>query len=537
MISLKFSAVELAPDTAVKQSAAQKQMVEVLDRLQSVPKYHTLTQNDRLLLKKEGYAPDLIDNLVVITERQGAVSSSHDDEIVVGFTYAAFDPALYANEQIKQHFEHVSSGCCCFCESFLASTGAGDMSHYRPVQLLEVDKDNGLNTTDQCSPYFALAYEQENLLFICPECDAKHKAGKFPVKGPRFPSVDLEEEQAMLINPYHEQPRDYIRFNPLNGHAFAFDKVCAFYQAAQQLNKEEVANLLWQQPTAIPSQRTVDDRLLTNQDIETSYQAWLAQMQPESRGEATITTLGLNRTALVLARMATLKQCRATFLEQGKDAVPPLFSEQVDTIEFRSLAIDALSTWYWQHKQAGGQATLDQQPRLSNDADAEGSHKAIDERVDEETGGVQQTDDQASNQQNRHAQGEDLPNVDKPSQEFTNLIPLEPKHGNSSTYPIWLRSCLAYLVIESELEQANKRRLVCLSSQDRFYGQKAKGKCVFLPVDWNKDTGNVIKVRSHRNIWEASFSELADSRPQELVNLFANNDVWVEGDYPALVGH
>ncbi|TBR36014.1 hypothetical protein CBF23_015235, partial [Marinomonas agarivorans] len=87
---------------------------------------------------------------------------------------------------------------------------------------------------------------------------------------------------------------------------------------------------------------------------------------------------------------------------------------------------------------------------------------------------------------------------------------------------------------ESELQQTNKRRLVYLSVLDRLYGEKPKEKCVFLPINWQRDSHNLIKVHSHRNILEASFLELASSRPQELVELFANNDIWVEGAYPAL---
>ena len=99
----------------------------------------------------------------------------------------------------------------------------------------------------------------------------------------------------------------------------------------------------------------------------------------------------------------------------------------------------------------------------------------------------------------------------------------------------WLRSCLMYYIPEKELQTRNTRRLVLLSARDRFYGKNLAEKNIFLAINWRKDGQNIVTVRSGSGTWETSFAELSRTRPLELNNLFANNELWVEGVYPALV--
>ncbi|TBR41720.1 hypothetical protein CBF23_008910 [Marinomonas agarivorans] len=526
MRALTFSHTALTPDLDVKQAAAEKQMAQLVELLKVAPKYHTLTKNDRQRLKKDGYAPDLVDNLIVMTQNQGVPTSRQDDNIMIGFTYAAFDPALYANSIIKEHFETVSIGCCCFCESFLTPTDGGVISHYRPVQLLDSDSLNLNNGTSnnvdggqQCSPYFSFAYQQNNLVYSCRACDEKYKAGLFPVVGKRYPEVSVEQEQPLLIHPYHENPRDFIRFNPVNGQAYAYDHVCAFYQATTQLSKQEIETLLWQQPSAIPNQRNSQGLSITAQDVDQNYQDWLQEQKKahqtieqslwQSRGQVTIDTLGLNRVALVLSRLDTLRQLRH---ENAWINEPPQSTDCLPVNAYRSLAVDAFATW---HAQLSSQQSTETSAQLSTKSSIQSPDNLADSK------------DQLVSQPIAGIEGNDVEVID--ANVYSNA-----QSDIRTEFPVWFRSCLVYLVSESELQQTNKRRLVYLSGRDRLYGEKPKEKCVFLPINWQRDSHNLIKVHSHRNIWEASFLELASSRPQELVELFANNDIWVEGAYPAL---
>lgn len=485
MIALTFISVEMDADMQVKQSTATKQMHELVSQLQTAPKYHTLTKRDREQLKKQ-YAPDLVDNLVVITKRDGELTSSEGDSVMAGFTYAAFDPALYANAPLRRQIERQSHGCCAYCESFLLPTGGGVISHFRPVQLLDDYDASSSEPHHECSPYYSLAYQQENLVYACTGCEATHKAGRFPVVGDRFPAQAIENELALLINPYHEKPRDFIRFNPNNGEAYAYDQVCDFYLATQNLTAKEVEQRLWEDPSSIPNQFDAQHHLLTNEGVQMAFEVWHKSQSHNAhpyRGEVTIDTLGLNRRVLVVSRLAMLRQYYADFSLRKHELALPFLPEEIRTTAYRSLAIDAFSTWLNDHENPDSNSSLNHTTRQTM---------------------------------------------------FAALTKDEESEGRANA-PVWLRSCLAYLVTESELEHSTKRRLVCLSGNDRYYGQTDTEKCVFLPIEWQNVRHNIIKVRSHRNIWEASFAELADSRPQELINLFANNEVWVEGEFTSLV--
>jgi hypothetical protein len=487
MIPLAFSKTELSADTEVKQGAALRQMNELLERLSTAPKYHTLTKKDRTQLSQEGYAADLVDNLVLITQRREESTATDNDKVVVGFTYAAFDPALYANETLNNHFKQMSQGCCCFCESFLMPTASGHISHYRPVKLLDVEGVEQVNPHYECSPYFSQAYQQENLVYVCSGCDVINKAGRFPLAGERFPNVALNNESPLLINPYQENPRDFIRFNPSNGYAFPFDQVCAFYAQTQKLTEQDVEALLWKNSSAIPNQVDETGGLLTDSGVEQAFDVWLksgASQREPSRGAVSIATLGLNRADLVLARLVTLTQYHNDFIKHKETFEQPFMPENIATVAYRSLGLDAFATW-----QNAGSSEANNVPSTTN------SLLGLRGRANQTAAEHSELDMQL---------------------------------------PSWFRSCLSYLVLESELQQTAKRRLVFLCSQDRLYGETDTEKCIFLPIKWHLDLHKVIKVRSKRNIWEASFSELANSRPHELVNLFANNHVWVEGDFQPL---
>lgn len=489
MISLCATPINDLPDEEVKKSAALKQMEELVSRLQSGPKYHTLTASDRALLIKEGYASDLVNNLVFMTQRLthpvhtlGSSPVTHDDHVKIGFTYAAFDPALYASNTVAEQVKQRSKGCCALCESDLTATESGAVSHFRPVKLLDDIANDGKTPHTTYSPYYALAYQHDNLLYVCKACDEQHKAGLFPVIGKRFPDTPLDEEQAILIHPYREQPRDFIRFNPLNGQAFAYDQLSAFLMASRQLSSQEAELLIWTDPRVIPEQHA------TSTPISDDFQQWHEalpsdQQQLLSRGQISIDTYGLNRPALVNARQAHINQLLSLY-----EAHKKLFSNEatitlddIPVSAYRSLSIDVFN--YWNTQQ----------------------------------------------------------NVDKSKKQSTpKPLNIEPDYRPSPApiamlnYPTWLRSCLVYCVGESELQQQQKRRLVMLSGQDAHFGKKPIEKSVFLAIDWQRDQHKIVKVKSHRNIWETSFSELANTRPQELTHLFSQNEVWIEGDFSSL---
>ncbi len=104
---------------------------------------------------------------------------------------------------------------------------------------------------------------------------------------------------------------------------------------------------------------------------------------------------------------------------------------------------------------------------------------------------------------------------------------------NGQLVPPLLRSALTYIVLEHELKLKGKRRIVFLNSADLLYGSTT-GKCVFLPIDWQLDIGNVVKVHGGHQTWQTTFAELLTTNPIALLSLFANNEVWAEGNYEPL---
>jgi hypothetical protein len=514
MIQLNFSPAKCSQDELVKQQAAQKQMRELLQRLAGGVKYRVLTQSDRSTLLKEGFARELVDNLIYLT--LGREDNRKQDQQVSGFTLAALDPSLYGSESILRNVQKINSGCCSYCESFLLATGEGSVQHFRPPS--QIQKQDSILP----SPYLPMAYAQDNLLYSCKACHEQYKRFKFPVKGPRFPEVAIEQEKALVINPYLENPRNFIRFNPLNGQAYPYDLVVKYYQECHGMSTDDIETTLWGDPQCIPLmaklpgsslESGVDSLLGSKSDNKTistpstlpktsgsvlspkssenlppSYSQWLAKQdtqQANSCGAVSIACLGLNRAALIDQRIAMLGQIWLDFSHTLKDkTIEGANIKTLSTHQYRSLAIDAYHSWQ--------QGVTNKKEKI-----------------------------QLSTLEKIQAK---LPRLNKDKIDLQSVTPI----------PMWLASSLLYFVPEDELALTGKRRLVVLLSQDKYYGKGYDHKCIFLDIDWDSITENIIKVRDETHTWETSFSELALSREIDVYELFSNNEVWVEGAFSAL---
>ncbi len=139
MMPIPFSEAALSADEAFKQKAALQQMTDLLERVAVGKKHRTLTRSDRRTLSQEGYAQDLVDNLVLVTQRIPAKrldGSSYQDQVQTGFTEAAFDPSLYANRNISTHLHSTHQGCCAFCETNLQASGSAVVVSLRPPAIV-----------------------------------------------------------------------------------------------------------------------------------------------------------------------------------------------------------------------------------------------------------------------------------------------------------------------------------------------------------------------------------------------------------------
>jgi len=484
MMPIKFVEAQLSADESVKQREATKQMQELLHILSNGVKYATLSVADRKMLLQKGFAKDLVDNLVFFTERTcDDIRNKEQDHLVVGFTHAAFDPSIYACDSIASALMQSHDGRCAYCESQIDHISPKHISHFRPVW----GAIEGSNLNRQA--YYSLAYEQTNLVYACETCNEVYKGSQFPVEGLRAPRISLMREQALLINPYQEDPRQYVRFNPITAEAYAYDDLAKYCVEKLDIVESEVESLLWENPKLIPSTivSPIASSELDNSSQIHDYHRWLQQLERSSnvtKGDITINVLGLNRPELLRARLKHLREIYGVFLAQEKsdESDLPAIQNFLNSLEnghsgshaYRSLTIDAISSWQ--------------------------------------------------------------KNCDANIPWFSNYTDLLESYSSSSTVNVspQFSSSLQYMVLETELKLEGKRRIVCLHSSDYLYGSDRKAKTVFLPIDWKKDFSNVIKVSSEKLLWEASFAELCETRPVALQSLFANNEVWAEGNYPAL---
>lgn len=303
---------------------------------------------------------------------------------MVGYSSDAFDHELYASDEIKSNLVNSHRGCCAYCESYLRHLTHGDVEHFRPkAAYSDRSVEKGLNY----EAYFWLAYHPANLLLACPTCNERYKGNEFPLLtvDRAKPGTDCSDEKPVLINPYVEDPRQFIRFNPLNGYAYPFDLVCGFYKDWKGASPEQVEDLIWKNPAGIPGQKFLNGEQSTNSEIEGAYQKYLGKAKHPilSRGIRTIGIFGLNRRELIYSRVGHLRHLRCLFwtlfLGQGKQN-PELTNPKkvIDIIldpkggalapQYHSLSIDALQTWI---KMAEGGSDLRVAQQSQNSVDVQ----------------------------------------------------------------------------------------------------------------------------------------------------------------------
>ncbi len=367
MMPIKTPELKLDDDVLLKIKVASKQMVELLTQVKKWVKYRLLTHEDKKHLIHKGFASDLVDNLVYFTQRTpDNLTVSSDDCLVLGFTDNAFDPSIYSCDAILKGLAKASAGRCYWCESLIDPNDAV-VSHYRPPD----GYFNGQYL--QRDAYFSLAYDTNNLVYSCRHCTHTYKANQFPtVSNQHMPQVSLQDESTLLVSPYSDSPRDFIRFNPVNASAYAYDRVLRFYQEQHSLGAEEVEQLLYQTPAAIPGQVDILGNSISEQDATSQFYQWLYSLtgvdaEALSKGQASIEVLGLNRPSLLKARANHLRQLRAMYItancqssgtpEEAVSTRQQLEKWQAGDFEtgsavpaYLSLTIDALSTWYTQDK-------------------------------------------------------------------------------------------------------------------------------------------------------------------------------------------
>ncbi|WP_322093620.1 AAA family ATPase [Paraburkholderia bannensis] len=130
-----------------------------------------------------------------------------------------FEPSVWVG--VKPALMAMTHGKCAYCESRLLDIQLLDVDHFRPKE--------GAQNVDEPSDhryYGWLAYDWENLLPSCSVCNRQTRsagsfAGKgrmFPVDGDRAPllasvSECRSVEHETLIDPSYDEPHDHLTFN------------------------------------------------------------------------------------------------------------------------------------------------------------------------------------------------------------------------------------------------------------------------------------------------------------------------------------
>lgn len=127
--------------------------------------------------------------------------------------------------------ENVFHGKCAYCEVKVTAGAFGDAEHYRPKG--NVTTSDGYTKRrvqaggSEHGGYFWLAYDWRNLLPACTRCN-NAKSDQFEIEGayvvdpsPDTPTLNATE-RPVLIYPYEEDPSQYLRFGK-NGVVTAID--------------------------------------------------------------------------------------------------------------------------------------------------------------------------------------------------------------------------------------------------------------------------------------------------------------------------
>lgn len=129
--------------------------------------------------------------------------------------------------KFKARFSAAQHGKCGYCENDAIAGQHGDVEHYRPKGKTARIKNKGIeldnlgnvrNRTpkDERKPgYWWLAYDWNNYLLSCANCNQKWKRNFFPVKGRRAVKPD-SKDQALLLNPFEcTDPVNHLKFDNL----------------------------------------------------------------------------------------------------------------------------------------------------------------------------------------------------------------------------------------------------------------------------------------------------------------------------------
>lgn len=153
--------------------------------------------------------PDVLLNRgVEQTKKDKAVYDNNPDVYRFGREKFPLKDTIYRHESVKNVQLNAQHGKCCYCEKI----SCGEIEHYRPKGAVKQSP----KSTNQFPGYYWLAYDWDNLLVSCTDCN-RNKSTLFPLEDETMRARDhhdnIESEAPLLINPASVDPRDHIQFH------------------------------------------------------------------------------------------------------------------------------------------------------------------------------------------------------------------------------------------------------------------------------------------------------------------------------------
>ena len=124
-----------------------------------------------------------------------------------GNTDFCFDSKVYAHDSVKEQMMKDQHGKCAYCEQY-KNGDFGCVEHYRPK--------GGFGSPLQKPGYYWLAYDWQNLLFSCSECNTSYKRNLFPLVNENARDIEhryISNEEPTIINPATTDPGEHIEFS------------------------------------------------------------------------------------------------------------------------------------------------------------------------------------------------------------------------------------------------------------------------------------------------------------------------------------
>lgn len=120
--------------------------------------------------------------------------------------------SIYASKEVKRILSAAQHNKCCYCEKRFRAPINLAVEHFRPKTGVRQSR----KLKEECPGYYWLAYEWDNLLLSCHDCNSSWKQTLFPLANPknrvRSHHGNISIERALLINPVKDWPRKHIRF-------------------------------------------------------------------------------------------------------------------------------------------------------------------------------------------------------------------------------------------------------------------------------------------------------------------------------------